>query len=313
MRCTNCGLPLSPTNTNGVCPRCHTQVGSEPYQVAQVPFPPVASATPQLPFPPLTQEWKPTPAPAPSLTPPATPTPGPGMFPPFPQGYTTPQYMPLEQQYMARPISQQVPMTPVTTNAKTAQKGILGYFIAALCVVTGGLLLVFVYFMGLAVPTGGTLSVNTNTTSPIMTQAAQPSPTATTARPSPTTVPSATVGTTTSFPGQQYITNPQMASAVNTVTAQPTQLTTTFSANQKIYVTFAIHPNGKAGTVCLSWLLNNHPVTNYSFAVEGTSGSGYSYAIYGGTGKGYVQISWANSSSCNGALLAQQVSFTVGN
>jgi hypothetical protein len=306
MRCTNCGLPLSPANTNMVCPRCHTSMASGPQQVVQqMPFLPVA--TPQAPFPPTVPMWEPTSAPTPTLTPPATPTPVPGSYPSFQQGYSAAQQISMEQQYMMRSQSQPVSLPSALT--KPLRTSLLGYFIAALCVIAGGLLLVFVYFMGLSLPTGGTLSVNT--TSPIVTQAVQPSPTS--ARPSPTTVPSATASTNSAFPGQQYIDNPQMASAVNTVTAQPTQITTTFTVNQKIYVTFSIHPNGKTGTVCFSWFLNNHNVTHFSFAAGGANTNGYSYAIYGGTGKAYVQIAWANSNLCNNPLLAQQVSFNVVN
>jgi hypothetical protein len=208
---------------------------------------------------------------------------------------------------MMRSQPQSFPMPPAST--KNTRTGLLGYFIAAVCVVTGGLLLVFVYFMGLALPNGGTLSVNT--TSPIVTQAVRPSPT--TVLPSPTTISSATGSTNRTFPGQQYIANPQMASAVNTVTAQPAQLATTFTVKQKIYITFDIQPQGKTGAVCLSWFLNNHPVTHYAFAAANTANYGYSYAIYGGTGKGDVQIAWANSTACTNALLAQQVNFTVVN
>jgi hypothetical protein len=305
MRCTNCGLPLSPTNTSGNCPRCHTSVGSSQQQVMQGPFSP--AATPQSPFSPSVQTWEPTSTPTPSLTPPMTPTPIPGMYSSIPQGYSTPQPLTMEQQYLMHAQSQSFPMPPTST--KNTRTGLFGYFIATVCVVTGGLLLVFVYFMGLALPTGGTLSINT--TSPIVTQAVRSSPT--TALPSPTTIPSATSSTNSAFPGQQYIANPQMAGAVDTMTDQPTQLTTTFTVNQKIYVTFDIHPQGKTGAVCLSWFLNNHPVTHYAFAAGNSANSGYSYAIYGGTGKGYVQIAWANSTTCINALLAQQVNFTVVN
>ncbi len=301
MRCTNCGLPLSPTNTKTACPRCHISLAAGPHQVAQMPFAPVP--TPKSPYPPTVQMWEPASAPTPSLTPPATPTPVPGTYSTLLQGYSSPQQTTLGQQYLSQPV----PMPSAPT--KTSHSGLLGYVIAALCIVTGGLLLFFVYFMGLAAPTGGTLSINS--ASSIQTSAVHPSPTA--ARPSPTTDASATANTNRAFPGQKYIANPQMASAVNTATAQPTQLTTMFSVNQKIYVTFTIFPHGNTGTVCLAWFLNNHPVTHYSFAAGGGGTAGYSYAIYGGTGTAYVQIAWANSNACTNALLAQQVTFSVIN
>jgi hypothetical protein len=275
-----------------------------PQQVMQMPFSPVV--TPEAPFPSPVPMWEPAAAPTSSLTPPATPTPVPGPYSALPQGYGTTQQISLGQQYMLQSQSQLVhmPLTP----AKTHRTGLFGYFIAALCVGTGGLLLLFVYFMGLSLPTGG--MPGPNPASPIQTQAVQPSPTV--PRPSPTTAATTTSSRNNAFPGQKYIDNPQMAVAVNTATAQPEQLSTTFTVNQKIYVTFSILPNGKNGTVCLSWFLNNHPVTHFFFAA-GTADSGYSYAIYGGTGRGYVQIAWANSNSCNNALLAEQVNFSVIN
>lgn len=304
MRCTNCGMPLSPANTKTACPRCHTSLIAGGQQVMQMPFPPVV--TPEALFPPPVQMWEPTSAPTPSLTPPATPVPVPGSFSRLSQGFKAPQQISMEQQYMLQSQSQLVHMP--STPAKTRRTGLFGYFIAALCVGTGGFLLLFVYFMGLSLPTGGMSSLNP--ASPILTQAVQPSPTI--ARPSPTTAATATSSGNNAFPGQKYIDNPQMAVAVNPATAQPEQLSTTFTVNQKIYVTFSILPNGENGTVCLSWFLNNHTVTHFSFAA-GTARSGYSYAIYGGTGTAYVQIAWANSNTCNNALLAQQVNFTVDN
>src|SRR6202043_898815 len=96
----------------------------------------------------------------------------------------------------------------------------LGFTAAALCVIAGGLLLVFVFFLAADAsgnPSSGVGSVNTQHTS--ISPISQPP------SPSPTNVPSPTA---MSFPGQQYISNAQMASQINTQTAQPTQLSTTF-------------------------------------------------------------------------------------
>jgi hypothetical protein len=124
----------------------------------------------------------------------------------------------------------------------------------------------------------------------------------------PTAVPSPTAG---AFPGSQYINNAQMASTVNTTTAQPLLVSTTFKVNQKIYVTFNINPNGKNGAVCLYWYLNNKSVTQFPFAVTANAKAGYSYAIYGGTGPAYVDIYWASTISCSDKILAQHVNFTI--
>lgn len=185
-----------------------------------------------------------------------------------------------------------------------SSSGFLGFVIAGLCVVTGGLLLIFVYFTGLSLPQSNSLSVNGIT--PVATQAIIPS--STTAI-TPTITPTATKST--AFPGEQYINDPQMASSINAATAQPLKTTTTFAVNQRIYVTFTIHPNGKSGAVCLAWYLNNHLVNQFAFLVSASAGSGYSYDLYGAAGPSYVRISWASTTACSDALLAQQVSFTV--
>jgi hypothetical protein len=180
----------------------------------------------------------------------------------------------------------------------------VGFYVAGLCVIAGALILVFVYIMALGLPASSTTSAFT--VSPSATTNAVLSPTAT--PPSPTAVLSPTTGI---YPGQQYIDTPQMASMVNITTAQPLQTTTIFKVNQKIYVTFAIHPNGKNGAVCLFWYLNNRNVTQYPFAVTASAGAGYSYAIYGGSGPAYVEIYWASTISCSDKILAQHVTFTV--
>ena len=102
-----------------------------------------------------------------------------------------------------------------------------------------------------------------------------------------------------------------MASTINFNTAQPIQTTTTFKVKQRIYVTFAIHPNGKSGAICLYWYLNNHAVTEFPFPVTAAASAAYSYAIYGGRGNGYVEIYWASTTACSDRMLAQHVPFTV--
>jgi hypothetical protein len=175
--------------------------------------------------------------------------------------------------------------------------------VAALCVITGGLLLLFVYF--LAMGTSGSPSSVTGNSN---TQHAATSPTSILPSPSPTSAPSSTA---TAFPGQQYIDNAQMASAIDSKTRKPTQLSTTFKIDQKIYVTFQLNPAGQSGAVCLLWYLNGRQVTGYNFATGQYSTPSFSYAIYGGTGAGAVEVYWASSTSCSDKQLAQRVDFTV--
>lgn len=170
----------------------------------------------------------------------------------------------------------------------------LGFIVAGLCIATGALLLVFVYFMavgGHGNPSGSTSSITPAASSP--TAAPSPSPTT----PSPTA---------TTYPAQQYIDNAQMSSS-----PPPLQATTTFKTGQKIYVAFNLHPHGQKGVVCLAWYLNGQKATTYNFPVGGGDISIYAYAIFGQTGSGYVQLYWASDTSCSNEQLAQSVNFTV--
>lgn len=190
------------------------------------------------------------------------------------------------------------PQPPRTNN--------IGFVMAGLCVFAGGLILIFVYFMALGLPSSNSTNSTASTGITTTPQANANLPTAVTA--SPTVALSPTMSGNL---GAQYIDNPQMASSVNISTAQPTQATTTFKPQQKIYVTFNIHPNGKFGAVCLYWYLNNKYITQYPFAVTPNDKAGYSYAIYGGTGPAYVEIYWASSTACSDKILAQHVNFKV--
>ncbi len=265
-----------------------------------MPFPSAAAVQTRMPFPPPAPAYpweqvaNPTPAPVP--TPPSTPMPllQPGML------QSRENFSSITLASERQNTRHKIP----AVSSPAATKGFLGFVIAGLCVIAGGLLLVFVYFMGLSLPQTNSLSVTGIT--PAATQTVMLSPTA--AKATPTSVSSPTQG---AFPGMQYISDPQMASSVNTATAQPLRASTTFAVKQKIYVTFDIHPNGRSGAVCLVWYLNNNVVTQFAFAVTTGAGAGYSYAIYGSAGPSYVQISWASTTACSDSLLAQQVSFTV--
>ena len=369
MKCTNCGFPLSPNNTQMICPRCHSTplsgakagMGHSPqpsqlrnnqewngleaqadwqssaqeqpffYNQAGVPVQmqslPANSTMPsspqwntapehhqrpvpliaQIPLPQPGQFWHSTP----TLTPPPTPTPTALSVPPTP----TPGMFETIGNIHNNTSNPSQPPPRTTDNmhasANTLErwrtkhiKSNLGFIVATAFVSTGGLLLILVYILALGLPTHNVTSAFTGT--PPATRNILPSPT--TLAKAPTALPTPT---TSAFPGQQYIDNPQMASAVNINTAQPLQTTTAFRVNQRIYVTFAIHPDGKSGAVCLYWYLNNHAVTQFPFSVTADARAGYSYAIYGGSGNGYVEIYWASTVACSDKMLAQHVNFTV--
>jgi hypothetical protein len=174
----------------------------------------------------------------------------------------------------------------------------LGFVVAGVCVLAGGILLVFVYILAIGLP--GSNSKNAATrTSNVSTPTKMPTARAT---PSPTTP---------SYPGQQYIDNAQTTSSLDPNNFQPTQPTTTFKAGQKIYVTFHLHPSGHSGAVCLVWYLNNKQVTNFNLLVSANSKYSYAYSIYGGSGSAYVEIYWASTSQCTDQVLAQHLIFTV--
>ncbi|WP_297163005.1 hypothetical protein [Thermogemmatispora sp.] len=179
----------------------------------------------------------------------------------------------------------------------------LGFFASAACLVTAAIILLFVWFMATNMvvnPSGGSASLQNMATATVKSSSATSTATSATATPS-----------ATALPGQTYIDQPQLASAINTQTGQPTQVTTTFKTNQAIYVTFALHPHGQAGAVCVYWYLNGNSVTNFAFPVRPYSQSGYSYAIYGQPGTGSVDLYWASTTQCTDRVLAQHVTFTV--
>ena len=328
MNCAHCGLPLSPTNTSKSCPHCHLPLSSGPTPIvqqqpqeqigsqawtgsAQAPIwgqaqhqssPPSPSSPTwttgphqnQIPFPPVAQE----PFQSAENLRQSAPAPAPGRPSAIANNntYLAPNRTPGVM--YSTPISAARPQAPRTSN--------LGFIVAALCVFTGGLILVSVFFFAMELPSAGTTTAYPAT--PLATRNIIATSPAATPPLSPTVIPSPTAG---AFPGQQYIDNPQMANAVNINTAQPLLPTTTFKVNQKIFVTFNIHPDGKSGAVCLYWYLNNKSVTQFPFAVTANAKAGYSYAIYGGTGPAYVEIFWASTTSCSDKILAQHVTFTL--
>jgi len=324
MKCTNCGLPLSPARTSTICLRCGTPISGAGRQNAASMTPPQqqykqawgndfpVSGNGSFAGPTTSQadSWE-EPAPVQRISspafaaqtwvqttstpPPTSPTPPPGQLwlpeaQPQPAWASTP---PAGTQAWTRPSERSRPRR--NTN--------FGFMVAGLCVITGGLILIFVYFMATSLQntpdTTNTGAAGTPTAA--ATNSAALSPTAVL---SPTPTP---------FPGQQYIDNAQTASAVDTKSGTPTQPAITFKVRQKIYVTFQVHPTGQGGAVCLLWYLNEKNITHYEFPVGASSTGAYSYATYGMAGPSYVEIYWASSTQCTDKILAQRVNFTVTN
>lgn len=281
-RCSSCGLPLSPSRTQTNCPRCGTPIGSDPKATQQQYQQPSWG---QAGTPTQTDQWAEQPPYHPSAA--YLPEYQPGV-PPQQPGFSQPTLL---------------PSPPWARAPRNLRNSRLRFIIAGLCILAGALILVFVYFIAIVSPGGNANTTATGTGSPVSLPTKAPTSTATTA-PTPTA---------TTYPGQQYINNAQMASAINSSNLQPTQLATTFKTNQKIYVTFQLHPAGQNGAVCLLWYLNGQQITQYSFAVSANSKLSYAYATYGGTGAAYVEIYWASTMQCTGQLLAQHVDFTITN
>lgn len=331
MRCTNCGLPLSPSRMAANCPRCGAATGSHSKSGATVRQQDVdrrawGNAPGEAGTGGMLQEspWNPGSAAQYALYLPVQQPPAisdnPGNWPepaaapqmqqetwegiPSDQRWNTGSNMQYSYPQISEPFAG-------TTRGQTRQgqrinkknTTRLGFTVASLCVITGGLLLVFVYFLA----SGSTGNPGGSAGSSNL-QSAAISPTSLPPSPSPMHTPSPTA---THFPGQQYIDHAQMASAIDAKTEQPTQLATTFQINAKIYVTFQLHPPGQSGAVCLSWYLNGKQVTSYQFAVGQYNSASYSYAIYGNAGPGTVEIYWASSTSCADEQLAQRLDFTV--
>ena len=290
MRCTSCGLPLSPTHTPTNCPRCETSTGapstaSQP-QYQQVFWEP-SRVVDAVGIPPAQYQWASDGQSAPDLSTPLQAV----------QSWPGQAY---------KPVYSQVPPPQIPT-AEGTNFTKLGFIIAGLFILAGSLILIFVYFSATGLPVGG--SDNSPATG---TSGSTPNVTTSTS----TTAPTATAiptQTATTFPGQQYINNAQTSAEVDQNTLQPSQPTTTFKIGQNIYISFQVHSNGQAGAVCIIWYLNSKPVTNFNLPVSATSKHSYAYAIYGGAGPAYVELYWASSTQCTDRVLAQHVDFTVTN
>lgn len=323
MRCAQCGSPLVPTLKN--CPGCGVAIVEgqaaipsrglqDAWSQSQSPFPvqerppagggmPVGMEVPQ-------QGWI-------------------GHVSPNSwnaQGVISVQQMPVSQQPMHNPFgntfeqhqsSQAVPLgqqkifassQPSPLAARSLKRNAnrrssrMGFMVSGLCVITSGLILIFVYFMSLSLPplngqpetdiSNGTTSVHSSPTV---------APTPLTASPTP------------GFPGQQYIDNVQLARSVDS-RDQPVQVTTNFKVNQRMFVTFDIHTGGHGGTICLLWFLNTKQFNNFPLPVGPTVPNGYSYtSMPPFPGTGYVELYWGHIPSCTdpSKLLAQRVDFTV--
>lgn len=337
MRCSYCGWPLSPANTSGTCPRCSAPIGSKsPSNATQAPpgwtatqanqgyewgmnsgqmgqaqqsevqymgWPTGDTPSPAALFQPYGQSVQPNQAWFPAQI--STQTPA--HMPARPAQNSTPAMQALAPSSTPTPAWASTPQVGSYTGkpGKNRRGGQLGFTIAGLCVITGALLLIFVYIISMQLPQN---SASIGTVTPAIVQSTSTPH----VRPTAATSPTAVLSPTPAMPGEQYISSAQMASSIDKTTATPIQTTTTFTVGNPVYVTFLIHSHGQAGQVCLSWYLNGKFTSNFSFPIANvTSTTAYSYTYYHASGPAYVEISWSSSANCSNALLAQRVNFTV--
>jgi hypothetical protein len=344
MRCSNCGLPLSPSRTN--CPRCGTTYNESPRKVRseQDGLPPQAgafaagniSASPNvqpghveagIPYAQWNAYSTPTLHEAPASYPPVEvgqePFPDsdkePAFFDPSPtiKKQSMPHQVPqqLEQNWVPQPMSQSSGWTPMPAPMRPFSQAV--YTPATLQRSQRTMRIGFTA-AGICLIAGALILTFVSIMAQPLLSSNSPQATYTNTSNTPpvTASPSPTVPTPTPpeiFPGAQYITNARMASAVNENTAQATQYATNFTANQNIYVTFTLNTGNQGGAVCLRWYMNNQYVNHYEFAAVGKNltYNSYSFTSMSTPGTGYVEVYWASTAACTDKLLAQHVTFMV--
>ncbi len=108
------------------------------------------------------------------------------------------------------------------------------------------------------------------------------------------------------------LTNPQMASAIDSNTDIPTKLSTTFVVKQTIYVTYGINTGGGSGYATAKWYNNG----TFAFAskvltIQSNFDHGYFSAYFNIPTNGTVELYWCTQPNCSDAKLAGFTTFTV--
>lgn len=333
MRCTGCGLPLSPQRTH--CPRCGKAAGEpeaqaqnqlETPQYAFSPSPeqnnvPAGVDAPQRPSATTTQQQtnnEMAGQPFPSSEIEQSPVQPDQLLLPDPD--KTPQSTP-EQLSSSQPTQRSAspatfspfphsPQKPEKSHSKYVVQP--GFTLAALCVLSGGLILLLVYIISLRLPPLSAANLSPSTVANTSTAQSLPNGSQGASLPGATaTTQLPTVTPTPSLPGKAYIDNAQIGSGLDLNTAQLSQVTTNFTVNQKIFVTFMLHPVNSGGAVCLLWYVNQKQFSQFTFAVGPVPQNAYSFAFANSAGQGSVSIYWASSTACTDKMLAQVVNFTI--
>jgi flagellar basal body-associated protein FliL len=107
------------------------------------------------------------------------------------------------------------------------------------------------------------------------------------------------------------LSNPQTSTDVDS-NYNPTHVTSTFTTNQMVYVTFDIDSGSQDGFIEAKWYADGQLLSDRSFAHTHTHNVGlFSHTYTTATNSGVTELYWCTQSNCSDAQLAQVVHFTV--
>ncbi len=108
------------------------------------------------------------------------------------------------------------------------------------------------------------------------------------------------------------LTNLQMASAIDSTTAMPTTLTTTFVVKQTIYVTFGVNAGAGSGYAVAKWYRDGKfAFANNVLPIPSNLAYAAFFAYFNIPTNGAVELYWCTQSNCIDAKLAGFTTFTV--
>ncbi len=301
MNCQTCGKPL-PTGV-AFCPSCGA---ATPYNTINR-----NAASPYAPT--IASPYGTPPPSQPSAQNPYTGY-GAGMSPQDPYSNTPPSYagsMPAQNPYAAPPVtpapySYGMPGTQgypsgiqagtYNTNMQPKRRSRVG-------------LIIGIALVGLVLLCGGLIAIvavagkNASTTATVSTDAATPT--------SPATPPSSVPTSSNIVPtASKIIFNVQTSSAID-ADDNPTNVTTSFTAGQTVYLTFQDDSQGKDGFIQVKWYKDGTLVSTQLLKHSAQNNIGYFSRPYGDTGNAAAALYWCTQSSCGDAQLAQVNTFTI--
>ena len=153
---------------------------------------------------------------------------------------------------------------------------------------------------------GSTVNTTLTATAATVTAASQTTPTST--QPS-----SAAPSGSPVVPAAAAILNSlKMASAIDN-NYNPTTLSTTFTTNQKVYVTYSINTGGQTGYALSKWYLNGKlDSMSTPLKIQANFDHGFFRNTgFAAAGNGAVELYWCTQSDCSDAQLASFTTFTV--